>query len=192
MRHPGTAATAAGRFPADEPAADRLGDLAGLRGPRGELLRSPAQRCAVAGALVDPALGPWDLGSWSGRELTEVAAADLASWQTDPDFSGHRGESARALADRVRAWLHAYAQRSVGDGPRTVAVTHGAWVRGAVVTALGAPPAAFWQVEIAPASVTELHVRDGRWRLVSTNVPLPGDPTVGRDNRTTPSRVGEA
>jgi broad specificity phosphatase PhoE len=50
-----------------------------------------------------------------------------------------------------------------------VAVTHAGPIRAAVVHALDAPPEAFWRVDAAPLSVTELHADEGRWRLVRLN-----------------------
>jgi broad specificity phosphatase PhoE len=46
-----------------------------------------------------------------------------------------------------------------------VAITHPAVVRAAIVHALGAPPAAFWRIDVAPLSRTDLSGRDGRWNL---------------------------
>jgi broad specificity phosphatase PhoE len=51
----------------------------------------------------------------------------------------------------------------------TVAVTHAGWVRTAVLQALDAPPASFWRVDVAPASVTVLHRRDRGWALGRVN-----------------------
>jgi hypothetical protein len=39
------------------------------------------------------------------------------------------------------------------------------------VHALGAPLDAFWRVDVAPLSITELHAHDGRWTLTRTNAP---------------------
>lgn len=79
-------------------------------------------------------------------------------------------EEAR-FAGRVRDSLHAFAEMADREGTRAVAVTHGAWVRAAVVTALSAPPSAFWQIDIAPGSLTELHVRSRQWSLMASNRP---------------------
>jgi hypothetical protein len=42
-------------------------------------------------------------------------------------------------------------------------------VKGALVRALGAPIATFWQVDVAPLAVTELHAHDGRWTITRVN-----------------------
>jgi broad specificity phosphatase PhoE len=45
-------------------------------------------------------------------------------------------------------------------------------VRAAVVHALGAPLHAFWRIDAAPLSLTELHAADGRWTVTRLNHPL--------------------
>lgn len=160
VRHAGTAATRAGRLPADEPAEGALPELSGWLGRVGTVLTSPAARCRVPGATLEPALGPWDLGSWTGRPLEELE--DLAVWRADPTWSGHGGESLVALQQRVAALL----QRWHADPARRLAVTHAAVVRAAVVHVLGAPPDAAWQLDVAPGSVTELHTSGTGWRVV--------------------------
>ena len=160
--HAGTAATRSPVVPDDEPAVGALPDLAPLLGRAGTVITSPARRCRVDGARVEPLLGPWDLGSWSGRPLAEL---DLAAWRAHPAYDAHGGESLLALCARVGRLLGSWHQR---EG-RLVAVTHGAVVKAAVVTALAAPPSSCWAMDIAPASVTELHSTPGGWRLVRVN-----------------------
>ena len=86
---------------------------------------------------------------------------------TDPDSAPHGGESLRAFSARVGAWLDGQA----GRAGTCVAITHGGVVKAAVVHALAAPIEAFWRVDCAPLSRTELHAHDGRWTLTSVNVP---------------------
>jgi broad specificity phosphatase PhoE len=85
---------------------------------------------------------------------------------TDPDASPHGGESLTAFAARVGAWLD---QQATIDGG-AVAITHGGVVKAAVVRVLGAPISAFWRIDAAPLSITELHAHDGRWTLTRANV----------------------
>jgi broad specificity phosphatase PhoE len=118
---------------------------------------------------AEPALAECDFGGWAGMTLEEVAARDPAGverWFGDPEAAPHGGESLAGLVARVGAWLDAQARL---DGA-AVAVTHAGPIRAAVVHALDAPPEAFWRVDAAPLSVTELHGEDGRWRLVRLNV----------------------
>jgi hypothetical protein len=87
------------------------------------------------------------------------------AWMTDPDSSPHGGESLTAFAGRVARWLDEQADR---DGS-AVAVTHGGVIRGALVHALGAPIKSFWQLDVSPLAVTELHAHDGRWTISRVN-----------------------
>lgn len=180
MRHAATPATRAFAFPADEPLdvrgrADAATLADALPASVDSVVCSPAARCRqtaeAAGltvAAVDAALGECDFGDWAGRTLAEVHGTDDAAslaWMTDPDAAPHGGESLRTFSARVAAWLDGEAVR---DG-RTVAVTHGGVVKAAVVHALGAPVDAFWRVDVAPLSVTELHAHDGRWTVSRVN-----------------------
>lgn len=117
----------------------------------------------MAGADVDAALGPWDLGSWAGLSL--AALPDLERWRSDPSFAGHGGESLVALQQRVAGWLAGWHDRP----GRWVAVTHGAVVAAAVASVLRAPPLAVWDLDVAPGSVTELHTTSDGWRVVRVN-----------------------
>jgi broad specificity phosphatase PhoE len=85
----------------------------------------------------------------------------------DPAAAPHGGESLLALLGRVGCWLDAHAR----DGGRVLAVTHAGPVRAAVVHALGAPPDAFWRLDVAPLSRTVLHAHDGRWTVRTLNLP---------------------
>ena len=38
-----------------------------------------------------------------------------------------------------------------------------------MVAALDAPPIAFWRIDVAPLSITELHAHDGRWTVTRVN-----------------------
>lgn len=186
MRHGSTSATRAGAFPADEDlderglaAARALGALLGRR--TADILCSPARRClqtAAAAGLpaptIEPALGECDFGSWTCRPLAEVHAEHgdaVCAWMSDPDAAPHGGESLARFARRVSGWLDAQA-RLAGTG---VAVTHGGVVKASVVHALQAPLAAFWRIDVAPATVTELHADDGRWTVVRANCPPAAD-----------------
>jgi broad specificity phosphatase PhoE len=175
VRHAPTDATRELAFPGDEPLDDEARAQAALlaeRLPRRcDALSSPALRCrqtAQAAGLdpvADPALAECDFGSWAGRSLADIDATDAATWMTDPDASPHGGESLTTFARRVADWLDGQATES----GNAVAITHGGVVKGALVHALGAPIASFWQVDVAPLAVTELHAHDGRWTVTRVN-----------------------
>jgi broad specificity phosphatase PhoE len=178
VRHASTAALRRAAFPLDEELdAAGLQAASALRGRwRGEAMCSPSARTratAVACGLDPvevPSLAECDFGSWGGRTLTEVWAADPAAaeaWMTDPDATPHGGESLRELLARVRGWMDAEVSRS----GTAVVFTHGGVIKAALVNALDAAPAAFWRVDVAPLHLTELHGRDGRWTVTSVNAP---------------------
>ena len=143
--------------------------------PRGDALCSPARRCletAEAAGLdpaVEPALAECDFGVWAGRTLADLEPAAARAWLTDPDAAPHGGESLRAFAARVAAWLD---EQAATDG-HAAAITHGGVVKAAIVAALGAPLEAFWRVDVAPLAVAELHAHDGRWTVTRVNAPAP-------------------
>jgi len=80
---------------------------------------------------------------------------------TDPARAPHGGESIVDLIDRVAGWLASLTENALP----TVAVTHPAVVRAAILTALDIPPKSFWRIDIAPVSRTVMHFRKGYWTL---------------------------
>ncbi|MFI5956707.1 histidine phosphatase family protein [Cryptosporangium sp. NPDC051539] len=180
LTHPATESLVTSTFPHDDPLLP-----AGLRAAKDAAARltayrsagwrcGPALRCrqtvAALGATdvsIDDALDECDFGSWRGRTIDELAAADpsgLEAWLTDPDAAPHGGESVRDLLYRATKWLD-----EVGTGPvRTVGVTHAAMVKAVLVVALSAPPAAFWRLDVAPLTRTDLSGRPGSWTVRRT------------------------
>jgi broad specificity phosphatase PhoE len=178
VRHAPTSATRAAAFPGDEPLDDAgrraAGALAAVLPRRCAVVCSPALRCrqtaeaAGVEARRDSALAECDFGHWTGLGLADLDPGDAREWMTDPDAAPHGGESLSAFAGRVGAWVDAQAN---GSGT-SAAITHAGVVKAAVVHALGAPLGAFWCVDAAPLSVTELHAHDGRWTLTRLNHPV--------------------
>lgn len=153
-------------MPADEPAHEAIPDLTRWVGRSGRIVTSPARRCHQPGATVEPALAPWDLGWWTGQEFAQL---DLVAWRTDATFDGHGGESLVALHARAAGLL----ARWHGGRGRLAAVTHAAVIKSMVVHALRAPLEAVWDVDVRPASVTELHATPSGWRLTRLACPEP-------------------
>lgn len=178
VRHGPTEATESAGFPADE-ALDPDGmasaaTLAALLPSGRRTLCSPAlrarQTAAAAGlsAQTEPRLAECNFGVWAGRRLVDVHAAEpgaTSEWMTNPDACPHGGESLSAFSARVAAWLDEEARRP----EPLIAVTHGGVIKASVVHALQAELAAFWRIEVAPVSITELCVHDERWSVVRTN-----------------------
>jgi broad specificity phosphatase PhoE len=182
VRHAATSATRAAAFPGDEPiedgAAARAAAVGALAPSGGSVVCSPALRCrqtAEAAGLAfvtDPRLAESDFGAWAGRSLADVHGSDpaaVAAWMSDPTAAPHGGESLTDFSARVGEWLDEQARADAGT---TLAITHGGVVKAAVVHALGAPLEAFWRVDVAPLTATELHAHDGRWTVTRVNCPV--------------------
>ncbi|MFE9611676.1 histidine phosphatase family protein [Streptomyces sp. NPDC006012] len=134
------------------------------------VLVPPSVRCretaAALGldAAVATQLAGLDVGRWRGRTLDEVGTAEpeaVSRWLADPESAPHGGESVRDLCGRVAGWLTAVA----GTDGRTLAVVEPEIVRAAVVHALDMPVTAFWRLDVAPLTATELSGRAGRWNV---------------------------
>ena len=182
VAHGETPATRRHRFAHDEDLDSRGWAAATAAGhildPATELFCAPDRRCRStaqalisqratgsaprAEALTDDRLADWDLGSWAGRSLQDVAAADpagFAAWRDDPDARPHNGESLAALLTRTDEYLTDMARRT---GHHT-AVTHPAVVRAAIVDVLGASAAAFWRIDVPPLGRAFFTAHGGRW-----------------------------
>ncbi|WP_078629347.1 histidine phosphatase family protein [Streptomyces sp. 142MFCol3.1] len=131
-------------------------------------VRAPSVRCAQTAdafglvAAVEPALRDLDLGTWCGRTVDDIAAADpdgFSAWLTDPDAAPHEGESVRRLCRRTADWMNSVAP----DTGHVVAITEAAVVRAALVHALAAPARAFWRLAVPPLSPVSLTWRGGHW-----------------------------
>ncbi|BBX99403.1 histidine phosphatase family protein [Mycobacterium lacus] len=166
VSHGMTDAMAAGRFPVDEPLNDigrRQVEALDVRGGTRQLAapelraRQTAQLLGLR-AMTEPRLADLDCGRWRGETLEGVAAEELRVWLTDPARAPHGGESIVDLIDRVAGWLASL----TGN---TVAVTHPAVIRAAIVRALDIPSKSFWRLDIRPLSRSVLHSRGQCWTL---------------------------
>ncbi|NUK69525.1 histidine phosphatase family protein [Streptomyces lunaelactis] len=156
--------------PLDAAGARSARAAAGALPPADRRLSGPSARCRdTAEALGlrvedEPAPGDWDMGVWRGRTLEEVSVSEpeaVSAWLTDPSAAPHGGESLLALCARIGGWLASLP----GDSGRVLAVTEPAVARAAIVHALALPAEAFWRLDIAPLTLTELSGRAGRWNL---------------------------
>lgn len=172
--HASTEAVRAAVFPKDEPLDPRGRALAAALSSRlgrvdaawtGPSLRARQTAAALRlDAAVEPALADIDLGRWAGHALSEIAAVEpdaVRAWTAEVGATPHGGESINDLLERVAPWLDARAR----DGRRTLAVTHAAVMRAALVLALDAKPLSFWRIDVAPLCRLELRRGSGTWRL---------------------------
>ncbi|HEX7932203.1 MAG TPA: histidine phosphatase family protein, partial [Paraburkholderia sp.] len=113
-------------------------------------------------ATVEPGLADLDYGAWRGLRLADLAADmpdELAAWTRDPEAAPHGGESFGQLVKRIGEWLDALnvAPDCATNHTRDiVAVTHAPVMRAAIVHVLGASPAIYSRIEIAPLAVVTL------------------------------------
>ncbi|MEE6177047.1 histidine phosphatase family protein [Mycobacterium sp. 050134] len=176
VSHAVTDAMVAERFPLDEPL-NAIGrrqveamagfDSQGLTAAKVRQFAGPEQRAYQTAKLLglqaatEPRLADLDCGRWRGEALWSLPPGELAVWLTEPDHAPHGGESIVGLVERVAGWL-----KSLTDNPlRTVAVTHPAVVRAAILVALDIPAQSFWRIDVAPVSRIVLHFRRHRWTL---------------------------
>ncbi|HEY2024491.1 histidine phosphatase family protein [Paraburkholderia sp.] len=144
--------------------------------------RETAAALGLVAASVN-ALADLNHGDWRGKRVADIAAEaprELAAWTREPDAAPPGGESFSQLIQRVGAWLDAAlpgeAQNSgakeengapaadaSAHARATVAITHAPLLRAAIVCALGASPAVFSRIEIAPLSVIELRRSRRGW-----------------------------
>jgi broad specificity phosphatase PhoE len=170
-------------FPLDEPLEQAEIEKAGAvewSGPPAErILSAPERRtlqtAKALGFLPEsvPELRDCDYGAWTGRELSQLQSdrpQEVAAWLSDPGAAPHGGESILQLITRIGTWL--MEQRAPGH---TIALTHPAVIRGAVIHALQAPPLSFWRIDIAPLSLTDLRWNGRVWTVRSSGCALPQD-----------------
>jgi broad specificity phosphatase PhoE len=177
LAHGATAATRAARFPDDEgleaSAAIALEGLKGGLRPYAHALTAPARAARETAkalgfddAVVETALKDCDYGRWRGlasRDVAEREPDGFAAWLGDPLSAPHGGESLTALIERVGAWL----AQSLTRERATLAITHAAVVRAAIVNALGAGSSSFARIGVAPLSLATLSGHGHRWNLVA-------------------------
>jgi broad specificity phosphatase PhoE len=173
IAHAATEAQRQAAFPLDEPVSEReRARIAGLGRnlPKAERAWSaPEQRaqqtCGLLGLRAMPADGlrDCDYGRWRGRKMEDVQSEDpegFLAWLTVPNSTPHGGESIETLIGRAGRWMDEQA-----DVKHTIAVTHPAVIRAAVVYALRLSSQNFWRFDIAPVTVTDLRFHHGVWTV---------------------------
>jgi ribonuclease H / adenosylcobalamin/alpha-ribazole phosphatase len=178
LRHGETRFTAEKRFSgsADDPGLSDRGqaqaDLAAAHLARSKLsvdvvVMSPLRRSRETAAVVAAALSldveedadlrEADFGAWDGLTYLEVEERfprELAAWLVSASVAPPGGESFDAVARRVRAARDRIVARHPG---RTVlVVSHVTPIKLLVRSALDAPMAALFRMELDPASITQV------------------------------------
>jgi broad specificity phosphatase PhoE len=133
---------------------------------------SPALRARETAAALgitaspDERLRDCDFGRWTGLRFSQVLVREprkLVSWIREPGSSPHGGESIPQLLGRVSAWIDERGR----DPGHTVAITHAAVIRAAIVHVILAELPSFWRIDVLPLSRTELRTNGRRWVLRS-------------------------
>ncbi len=164
------AATFGGDDGLDEIGRTKAERLAGSLGQVDRAWSSPALRAReTAQALgltpiLDERLRDCDFGRWSGLKFQQVLLKEprkLVSWIRNPASAPHGGEPIPQVLARVADWM---AERTREKG-HTVAVTHAAVVRAAIVHVIEAELASFWRIDVTPLSQTDLRTNGRRWVL---------------------------
>jgi broad specificity phosphatase PhoE len=187
ISHAATEAQRRAAFPVDEPLEQReMAKIAALgwNAPHAQRVVSGPERRAqqTAEALgltaeVAVELRDCNYGAWRGYTLSEAELRqpeEVLAWLTDPAAAPHHGESILQLISRIGGWLEE--QRALDH---TIAVTHPAVIRSAIVHALQAPPSAFWRIDIAPLSLTDLRWNGRVWTVRCSGCALPGNAGKG-------------
>lgn len=181
ISHASTSALRQACFPGDE-ALDRIGSeklqhLTGTLPMAAHCLSSTALRTRQTAtalglsATPEPLLDDCNYGNWSGLSLQTVQQQDPAgvmAWLQDPAARPHGGESLLDMCQRVINWMS-----SLATTPEdTIAVTHPAIIRLAILHVLGAGMEAFWRIEVNPLTLTDLRFQQGRWTLRAAGIEL--------------------
>jgi broad specificity phosphatase PhoE len=144
--------------------------LAGVLGKVDQCWTSPALRAReTATALgldptVDDRLRDCEYGRWTGLKFQQVLLKEprkLVSWIKNPSSAHHGGEAIPLVLDRVAAWMAEHSR----DKGHTVAITHSAVIRAAIVHVIDAQLPSFWKIDVVPLSATDLRTNGRRWVL---------------------------
>jgi len=173
VSHGATEAQRRAAFPIDESVLDheirKITELNWKMPPAAQVLSAPERRtqqtCLALGlgfTLTD-GLRDCDYGRWRGRKIEQIQAEDqegVLAWLSDPSAAPHGGESIERLVGRAGTWMEK--RRAV---KHTIAVTHPAVIRAAIVHALQIPAQTFWRIDIPPSTVTDLRFNGRVWTL---------------------------
>jgi broad specificity phosphatase PhoE len=180
ISHAATEAQHRGAFPLDEPVLNHETTKTtglNLRVPAAaKAWSAPEQRTQQTSRMLrlsvtlTDGLRDCDYGRWRGRKMDEVQTEDpegILQWLSDSSAAPHGGEPRERLVDRVGSWMDE--QRSIRY---TVAVTHPAIIRAAVVHALQISVDTFWRIDVAPLTLTDLRFTGNVWTVRCSGCPL--------------------
>lgn len=174
-----TNASRRGFFPADEPLEGRA--LAGISA-LGENLdaaartwTSPALRARQTAEALGlqatevPALRDQDFGAWAGRAFEDVQRDEpdtVGAWLVEPGATPPDGENFKSIATRTASLF----DEQVAEPGHTIAVTHPAVIRAAILHVLKAPLTGFRFIDVEPLSLADFRSDGTRRQLRASGV----------------------
>jgi broad specificity phosphatase PhoE len=97
-------------------------------------------------ATVAMELGDVNYGLWRGKGIEEIQESDprgLTAWLTDLEATPHGGDSFAQLIERIGHWMESRTKAG-----HTLAVTHPAVTRAAILFVLQGPGQSFWRIDV--------------------------------------------
>lgn len=177
--HASTSAMRRAAFPLDEPidtaGTAKAAALAGLLPLFAQAWTGTALRTVQTAAALQLDARPANslddccYGRWAGRRLMDLQheeSAEVSTWLQDPMSSPHGGESLHALQQRVAYWMDGLDKHA----EHSIAVSHPAVIRSAILHALGASLESFWRIDINPLSITDLRFNGRNWTVRAMGV----------------------
>ncbi|TBN51888.1 histidine phosphatase family protein [Hansschlegelia quercus] len=115
------------------------------------------EACALP-VIVEDALIEIDFGAWAGLTFSELDQdPSWREWNADRGRAAVPGGESMAHAQlRVATWLRTIGQRHAGES--VAAVSHGDVIKSGVAHILGLPLHFYDRFDIAPGSITTLHI----------------------------------
>jgi broad specificity phosphatase PhoE len=179
ISHAATEALRRTAFPLDEPLLEwevaRIKSLI-WNPPAGfQLLSAPEQRTQQTSRMLSlpvkvvEILRDCGYGQWRGQTMEDVQSRDpdgILAWLTDASATPPGGESLETLVRRVGRWMN---EDCIGEN--TIAVTHPAVIRAAIVHGLQIPLQLFWRFDIPPLTLTDLRF-SRMWTVRCIGCPL--------------------
>ena len=130
------------------------------------------QRHAI---ITSPLLRELSFGTWEGltyREIVQLDRDHVERWTRDrANVAPPGGETVGQLHARLAQFLVEVRSRHASQ--TLLLVAHGGVIQLLVATALGLPPAAYWQFRIDPGSLSEISLQDEGAILGRLNVVAP-------------------
>lgn len=183
-----TEATRRARFPIDEPlearAVTKAARMAGMLDRIDRLWTGPSLRACqtayalAADAIIREELRDQDSGEWTGLSVAafqETQPEILAALAADPHAAPAGGESFADVNRRISPLM----DELIALRGHTVAVTHAAIVRAAIVHVLGAPLSVFSSIDVEPLSMADFRSDGQRWMLRGCGITVPKQWPVG-------------